>query len=813
MAESFPGTGGADAPSGDPVLPSGLIAPMMAQQAAESIAAAQRSAVMGNAAFEGVMTDAVEKTLNTLIESALEEMEKTKAGRKQLGDIQNWLKTPEAAAQARGEGSRAPSTPTGPGGAPGGAPAPAEGEQAPEHVPTARERYQEGAEQVRGATMGSVARSMSGAVARYASEHTPAYDQDPDTGEYFQRDDQGTEIAGSRVGADSSMGRHIRRVGFIAGNATRIAAGEGLTGSLGAVVSKVAGPIGMAVSAGAMVGHQIEKQNAEASGYRSAFGQEGTGAFAANDRFHEWVAGLQGFGSIGGDRAREQFRSASELGLRGDARSQATDFSSDMYLKFGMSTKDSMQVVQQSIEQGNISLKDFGEAIKEVSRAAVEAGTNSSEAIQSFLSVQRSVASDVVSGPASIDVSKNITHIAEGLGHQVSKALGGAEGVAGVLNANTVQQVAMLHSMNPLSAQYTLQAGGAASTRMASTIIGGAADEVVQSVATILGMTVEEMRSSAMRKTGGSKDVSNDQAQELILEWARGDTAAAQMAISVATQRMQSLGFQVTEQAEVLHIFMQMVVGRFEPHHVSGASGPNTGASGTAGATLVNPYTGEKSKIDYSKEGNGAVRDKALLTSMGYQEERRTTSHADVTMPVQAKPEDEKAFDAYRAVVDKNKGIGNKAIEALLSKKGEDEIADFTKGDAADAKWRVKDASGKSHDVSLAAAINDPRYRAQLISGEASLVGEGKNNTESATVITDWKSKNQSVDKTPDKKTPDKSSSSSDSKGGGHQKVEIVLTGEAKRLFKVNSPSDAQRNGVPAPSGLNPEDIFPYGAN
>jgi hypothetical protein len=690
----------------------------------------------------------------------------------------------------------------------------------PKPGPSPRQQYDEGKKAVKDLSMsGVLAKVGTDAVqnaARYASERASTWEQAED-GSYVRRDPQSNAVVETVPVGDprhERLGREIVRRGKVAGFLAGNLGGEGAVGTLGSVVGKIAGPIGMTVGAINMGGHFLENQNEAAAPYRQFFGQEGTGAFAARERFNEWTEGLRGFGTIGGARARDQYRQASALGLRGDQREQAQDFSGDMFKTFGMDTGESMSIVRQAITSGNASLADFATAIREVSRSAVDAGVASKDAIEEFVKAQDAVSRNVVSGTPSIAIAQNLQGVATSMGKPLSEAVGGASGLAtSMLGRQNVMQVAALSGQSPTAALFRMAnpATAAAQTRQSVTQTG---DQLVTIVATTLGMTREQMRSSVMRASGGTGELSPDQRMALILEWAGGSQDLAGQALLVISQALQTFGMGHLDQAQQVAFFFKAIGGleRGQKRQTGPGTGHrDKGPVGTAGhkVNTSDPWAmGDELKSQYIKyhKGGGDDQESAILSSIGFAKTQSYGGYSGGTVSSQGRPEDSKAFSAYADLVDKT-GTGNRAIEALLSGKAATKIEDIAGvAHAGEAKYKVVDAKGKAHEVSLEEAVKDPTFRGQLASGQASIVGPGKNNLTSVSEVTGIASTDTSV---PTKK------SSAPTKQPPTQQHVVGLAPDARRLLRLlgDGPSDAQRHGQTPSGAVYPSDYPTYGGD
>lgn len=810
--QNFPGMGAGtpQMPSGDPALPSALIGAYAAQQVADMLTQAQSTSIL-TGQVQQIMGDTLSKTVKTLMDAAMEEIQKASTNQptvravasRALANHPAMKATPNQTVPASGPSlpsDNQPSHPQPSGGVPeGGAPRST-------HTPTLKESYTEGYQGMQHATMGSVTKQAAGQVSRYIQTHGSHWLTDDATGDLVRYDNTGAEVDRMARGSDrfnGSEGNSARRGAFLTSTLARAASGEGIAGSLGrigAMATRFAGPIGIGVAGVQMAGHFLESQNQKAATYRQSFGQQGTGMFAASDRLGEFVAGLGGFGSIGGDRARDEYEQASALGLRGDQRDNARDFSRDMYMKFGMDTAQSMQIVQQSIETGNASLDDFAKAIGEVSKSAVDAGRSSQQAVQDFVAAQKLIGTQVTSGSASTAIASNLSRITTGMSQDTAQALGGAQGLAQSMlgSPQSINMLAGIQGINPMAAQYAMQAGGATATNMGNQLVAGGAEAVIAHVAATIGMTASDMkqqaRSRATRAPSGAMIMSDEDENQLLLQWGRGQTGAGTLLNVIATT-MATIGRVTVASSEVRHVFFQMLLGTFgRGIDQKGYSTQDAISGHKIGAGLSDSVTAaagvrQGQQISYRAadptSAQGGRNAAAVMSGLGY---GATDQIHDID-----------SVNAYISQIDKRGSSGaSKAIEALLSEKGEARLKKETGEYSNDAQFVVQTPDG-AKKVSMNEVMTNPAYRKQISTGDLKYMTES-GAMHSISEITGVRTKGGNVGG---------SNAGGGAVGGGAVRVEF--TGKAKEFFKVaDGPTDSQRAGVPA-SGEPPVAAFSAG--
>lgn len=778
----LPGWGrGADLPSADPMLPGPLAGAFAADQAQDAITGQAREALM-----EEKVSNLLEGVLTSLATAALTQLERAPQGTVRSQVLQGIHQA------AVGGGYAPPPTnteaplppappppPTDPVGPSGGEFPEGSDTQVPDRPQTPQSilaAYREGREKGRSMTMSSAAKALAAPVGRALSEANTGWTAGTtSTGEAgWVRQENGEVVDEASFG--SLAGKTLAARAAIGGSLTRIAAGDAaFAGRLGMIGARIAGPIGLGVGAVAAGGQFLEGQFEAGAPYRAAFGED-VGPFALRERATGFIQGLQGFGTIGGDRAREQYARATAMGLRGDRREAAQDFAGDMYMRFGIDTSESMQIVEQAVRQGNVSLTAFGEAITEVSRAAVEAGRSSREAIQEFVDTQALVASQITPGAASIGVTQDITALTEGLPRALQETIGGPKGLAGMLNQQNVMTVAAMSGQDPMAAWFAIQ-NPATARDQAADIFGGMGQQIVQIMARAMGKTEEELRAQVAELTGGER-VSQEAQYEIFIQLAGGTEQAAGVMQMVLQQVVGFFGMPIS-QAQLLNLFFEAVQGGM------GASPQAREAVGNIGGRVSRGLRGAFAGLGFGGGGGGGdgrptyevgsgMRED-ILKNMGYSLRSTGSGGYGIVggIPGGTGPADRGAFEAYRQQVAKT-GKGDPYVEALLSKEGMSQVAEASGGDAADAKFRIM-VDGKARDMSLEQVISGG-YTSQL--SRAGVVSSANPNDNPQTV-----------------------------------RVVMELSSDAKRWFREQTgPSDEQRRGVPPSGSRSPASIPAYGS-
>jgi hypothetical protein len=778
-------------PSSDPLLPPNLIDDSLIAKIKDAISPAQMRAMGSGSSDASTMESLVEKMLLAAARRTMTLMDRTPEGHAsleklaaRLADADRTLGGPPVPADHRAMDTqvssepplvRAPSAPQE--GAPSASPGfpglrspfdPQYGDQ------TLRQRYQEG----RGQTMGGLARRAAGALSTTISQHTPNWDYDSETGHLTQLDGEGNLVGTLRPGEegyDDTLKR-VARTSMITNTLGRLSTGDPvLAGRIGMLAGKAAGVAGAVVAGTIKAGHFVEGQNEKAASYRSAFGGEGTGLFAAKERFGEFKAGLSGFGTIGGARARDEYRQASALGLRGDRRSEATDFSRNLFMKFGVDTEQSMAIVSQAINQGNLSLAKYAESIKAVSKVAVDSGKTAADAIKDLVAAQDLAAKRGISGDAGLTVATNAAATVAGLDRQTAAAFGGAAGLVGAsTNQSAVQLAAARSGQSPLGALYEAGAGGARAVAQNQATLAAGGDAIVQQVYAMYhsvnpSLTIASMKASAKGITEPATQASINQ------EWAGGSVEVAEQGVLLMTSLLAQYGYQQPQNnRDALLQFFSILNG-------DTTKGKGTGLS-----------TSDKSSTKF-KSGDERGNQMALLDKrlQGAYTGGRGGVGASLFLPSDLDKQ-------YINQVTKDPSKASKAIENLLGQADDKKLKSFTGKDFEDIKYKVRDGD-KWKSVSLSQIMKNDSYREQLSQGSVLVQGKGheqKQISEFTGVDTDGGGSTKGGKK---------------DGGGKGQKVSIEFTGYAKQFLQLSGPSAADRAGMPGGNGYDPNALPPTG--
>lgn len=626
--------------------------------------------------------------------------------------------------------------------------------------------YQEG----KSASMKSIAQKASGKVASYFSNKVSGWSQDVKTNAWVHTDPMTDTVDRTVKPGDRGfdhLSNSISRSGRLAGGLTKLASGGGMAelGSLGAIATKVAGPIGMAVGIGHEVISGMESQYSKGADYRGDFGQQGTGNFSASDRMAEFGASLQGWGTIGGARARDQFKQASSMGLRGQRRDDATGFSTDMFMKFGIDTSQSMQMVQQAIDGGNLSLTEYSKSITDVSAAAVAAGKASKGAIADFMEAQKVVSQNVVAGTAGLKVTSGLSKMVSGLDNTLQTSMGGTAGFSRMLTDKNVSQLAALSGQNPNIAVEQLH-NPTTAAKQAGDTFSQFGRYLVRFVAGQLGWTEADLRSRIQAKTGGKMPANP---QEVFLGIIGGNKEQAGVILRSSQAFAQNFGMNISE-TQFYSLLFEAALGRTDQMMKDNAAQDKKDVAGSHPKTLT------------------AAQAKKQLDATDPSRHPMAPSRGPAP---QYLPTSSRAEQSYlRGVA--GGGKGDPLLESLLNHA--DKVKEASHLNFDETKFRIMD-QGKAKDLTFAQISGNPRYKHELYQKGAGIVSNGTNDLPTSIEEITGKIAPPGSGKKGPTTSPGDWATPVDSSGR-----KLDLTDRAAKVLKWvgGGPTDAQRVGVPA---------------
>lgn len=267
-----------------------------------------------------------------------------------------------------------------------------------------------------GESLSDLKRNVAIRTNRWMSEWGQKYKPGTNAaGEYV--DEAGNVTEASKL-AGKDWERGMNRIGRVQGVVNAVGEGEGLSGMIGKIGGRFAGPVGVALGAGMMVNDQIISQRKNNAFYQNIYG--GSNTDATGQRLQEQV--FSHFGTMGlmdSGEASQLFRGVSSLGLQGDRRQGALNFATEQYRNSGMDAQTSLELIRTATENGVENLDSLSGALDQVGEAAKRSGKSVKEAQEDFVAAYKAVAGNVAVGSAAANVAGGLTSFKEGLGHQL----------------------------------------------------------------------------------------------------------------------------------------------------------------------------------------------------------------------------------------------------------------------------------------------------------------------------------------------------------------------------------------------------------
>ena len=581
---------------------------------------------------------------------------------------------------------------------------------------------------------------------------------------YVERDAQGNIVnTFANAAAAGKAYQWANRRGYVTGALSRFSSGAGAMGALGGTLARVAGPVGIAVGVGTAVANQVAKQTAAGAEFRAAYGED-AGRFAIGERFDRTLAGWEGFfKGVGSERAKEDYSIGVQYGMTGDTLDRSVDFSRDMYTRYGLDSGQAMGLAQTAREAG-LNLDQFAEQIGRVSKAAVEAGRNSTEAIARFQALAQGLATSITDTPAAFGLAETITDTVAAMPQSMQDA-GIDQGLAGMLSnpMNIAMQAnAMGTTYSDLSNQMQLDTSG----NIQRQVLSGSIDAMLSAVLGTVGLNLETFRTQMRERFPGRQALDAPEVARIMQE----------TGLSIVSMKpiMNQFGFSMATDTEYMTFFMNSVLGATDQLDPGTGGGEDLSGQTTEG-TAPSPFGGITSSTQ-----NGV-----LTTNFG------GGMSDPIVQGAKAGGAQESYNQYFAQTLETN--TRNTALESLFRQAEEFEGAAGVSLD--EAKFRME---GSDQEYTLQQIINDPKLLAEL----SKFTAVGGDDPVSLARYT--------------QSEPEKTGGwdpfaafKGDGLGttGSETKVTIGLTEEAKGLLHVTT-SESQREGVPDPSTVPP---YAYG--
>lgn len=271
-------------------------------------------------------------------------------------------------------------------------------------------------------------------------------------------------------------------------------------GAAGGRAAQIAGAAGMAVSGGMVAKEAADKVLDFAEGQREAnrAWQQilgGSNAEGFGERARSQIAEIKGrfFGGVPTGVTEDAYIGAARIyGKDRNMRGDAYDFAIDMYKKLGLDVSDSLKLVSAAASSNNDNLDLLAKNLKELSKAAEDAGISAEKAREKF---EKNFLANTenIGGTQATQVSSLYTSVEESLGR-------GYEGISfsGALSGSALQMRASSRGMTEAAYRAMVASPGGAAEE-AKTVQG----MVNQRRGTWLGNDVRAAATQWIQSHGG----------------------------------------------------------------------------------------------------------------------------------------------------------------------------------------------------------------------------------------------------------------------------------------------------------------------
>lgn len=583
----------------------------------------------------------------------------------------------------------------------------------------------------------------------------------PDTNAAGQYVDEAGNVtrASAKMGADWERG--MSRIGRVQGVVNAVGEGQGLTGMLGKVGGRLAGPIGLALGAGMAVNNQMIDQRKKNAFYQNIYGGENSDQFG--QRAQEW--GFSHFGTAGlmdSGEATQLFRGVSSMGLQGDSRQRALDFATSQYRNTGMEVSTSLKLIQQATDNGVSSMTDFTDALAQVGEAAEKSHKPLKEAQEAFASTYAQLSGTFSKNADTSAIAGGLTAMQQGLGHRL-----GDLNLSGMVTGQQ-QQMMMASMMGVDPSQFMMDA----QTNKGNVLGRGmnvALDRIRQQGLTPGSADLAKSLASA------HKGPMNDDAFDEIGRQMMSQGGNNPLRVQAIAQQM---GLNIPP-ADIPGFVARLALGdkSLDAEKIMG-EGNKGNSFGDAAAHKI-----AGGNINTADDPLGIIsrrQNLALAQELGIKKEGGLLGGSGWDS------KSGKATDAYFDSLHESGGKRYKSIEKLIAGQG---IGD-------DAKIRVKDKSGKDVDVTLEQAIK--YHKDELEQGNLQITG-GMDAGKTVGEVTGVYGKKDEAKKNPDTKV------TLEAKGALKNFIDMQVSGGS-------SVDTARRTGSPAAAFPTSPWMLGYGA-
>lgn len=236
-------------------------------------------------------------------------------------------------------------------------------------------------------------KSTIGGISRHAGERLSnwaAKIPDDETGSFRSK------VANKLLGNSAIREKYAAGTGPMGGVVGSASEGDLMGAAAGLVPFEAAGPIGLALGAGAYGIHEAEQMRQQGAQYQAIEGGSTAGGVA--ESFRQKAFGLSQMGEMDYGQATQLFQGVTAMNVKGGQRQDFMDMAIDKYNKLGMSVTQSLQFLSIAAQNGTKNLTQLSGSIDQVSATASSAGGNAEIARAGLLNVYSQLSSGL-SGP------------------------------------------------------------------------------------------------------------------------------------------------------------------------------------------------------------------------------------------------------------------------------------------------------------------------------------------------------------------------------------------------------------------------------
>lgn len=452
---------------------------------------------------------------------------------------------------------------------------------------------------------------------------------------------------------------------------------------------------------------------------------------------------------MGSDQAEALYSGLTDMGLRGDERRMASDFALAQYQRSGMDVNTSLDLLEQSVDNGITDFTKLAEALDAVNQSAAEGGVTLKQAGEQFTQLFTVINQNVTSGEGATALAADISGISNRMG----------QGLASVDYTNSV-------ASRPAQYAYANSTGQDVGQVQANVMRGDSA-----TTSAMTAYATDRLNRIVFSSVGGIQGAV-DQLSDYIASEGPFDSDEDKRELgAVALERGLYNLDHVRKVASQLGIEIEggdvgLFVGAMLANVAEGKAAVDT--QSTMQAKKSGQFTDDqKGKIDGDKIDkfgkNLAVKIPGRDSEFVFQPGRQTFQEERLKGEFKDEIDTEAERHAWKAYADPTKTVSfskdgiTKQRGGMIFNTGERDkaIENLFKADLSDDtmfKVKDKDKDGKTTDreVTFAEAIS--RYSEQLSSGEAEIVAGNKKGQRVGDVSGVWDTKGDKKKKEDDKR-------------------------------------------------------------